>query len=189
MKFFVSLLRFVGVIFLFLAGFLLIRRYLPATPSFNVTISDQQSSAADSQLVPTRLEIPDLNISLPVTPATITDGKWETTRSGVSFLTSSSAPGTRGNSVFYGHNTPALLGKLSRVKPGQEVNVVRQDGSQITYTVQFTAIVTPNQTHILDQTEDDRLTIFTCAGLFDQKRFVAVATKSTSPVILEAESR
>lgn len=175
MKFFASLLRFVGVISLLLAGFLLVRRYLPATPSFNVTVSDQQSFARDSQMVPTRLEIPDLNISLPVKPAAITDGKWETTRSGVSFLTSSSVPGTHGNSVFYGHNTPNLLGKLSRVKPGSQVVVERQDGSQITYTVQFTATVTPNQTHILDQTEDERLTIFTCAGLFDQKRFVAVA--------------
>lgn len=175
MRFFSSLLRFVGVISLLLAGFLLVRRYLPTTPSFNVTVSVDQLSLQDASLMPVRLEIPDLNVALPVFPATIKNGKWETTRSGVSFLTSSSVPGTRGNSVFYGHNTPNLLGKLSRIQPGSRLVVAGQDGSQITYTVLFTATVTPNQTHILDQTEDERLTIFTCAGLFDQKRFVAVA--------------
>lgn len=176
-----SSLRFFGVVSLLIAGFLTVRRYFPATPSFNVSIPNEQPSETENALSPVRLEIPDLDINLPVFPATITKGTWETTRSGVSFLTSSSAPGTRGNSVFYGHNTPNLLGKLSRVKPGQEVIVVRQDGSRVTYTVQFTAIVTPNQTHILDQTEDERLTMFTCAGLFDQKRFVAVATRVAEP--------
>lgn len=175
MIFFASLFRLLGIISLLLAGVLLVRRYVPATPSFNVTVSGEQPSESEGELAPVRLEIPDLGVNLPVFPATITEGEWETTKNGVSFLTSSSVPGTRGNSVFYGHNTPNLLGKLSRIQPGSRLVVAGQDGSQITYTVLFTATVTPNQTHILDQTEDERLTIFTCAGLFDQKRFVAVA--------------
>ena len=175
MKFFASLLRFSGVTLLLVAGFLMIRRYFPATPSFTVSVSGDQPSESISSLMPVRLEIPDLGVNLPVLPGTITDGKWETTKKGASFLTSSALPGTRGNSVFYGHNTPNLLSKLSRVKPGQEVVLTRQDGSQVIYSVQSTATVTPNQTHILDETRDERLTIFTCAGLFDQKRFVAVA--------------
>lgn len=189
MRFFASLLRFMGIISFLLAGLLLVRRNFPATPSFNINVFNEQSSEVDNSFAPTRLEIPDLGINLPVEQATITDGKWETTRNGVSFLASSALPGASGNSVFYGHNTPSLLGKLPRIKPGQEVVVERQDGSRLTYVVENTAVVTPDQTHILDQTDDERLTIFTCAGLFDQKRFVAIATKSESPVILEAEGR
>ena len=175
MKFLATILRLVGFASFLFAGFLMIRRYFPATPSFTVSVSGDQPSESISSLMPVRLEIPDLGVNLPVFPGTITDGKWETTKKGVSFLTSSALPGSHGNSVFYGHNTPNLLSKLSRVKPGQEVVLTLQDGSRITYAVQFTATVTPNQTHVLDQTEDERLTIFICAGLFDQKRFVAVA--------------
>jgi len=67
------------------------------------------------------------------------------------------------------------LGKLPKVKPGQEITIVFTDGSSKIFTIEYTSVVTPDQTHILNPTADSRITLYTCTGLFDNKRFVVTA--------------
>lgn len=45
-----------------------------------------------------------IGFDLPIVPAQIAGGKWEITKNGVSYLTTSPLPGSEGNSVLYGHN-------------------------------------------------------------------------------------
>lgn len=123
---------------------------------------------------PIQVQIVDLEISLPIIPAEIENGKWDATTQGVSYLTSSPLPGEKGNSILYGHNWANLLGKLPEVKPGQIIEITYVDGSKKQFEIAYTVTVTPDQTHILAPSEDKRITLYTCTGFLDTKRFVAV---------------
>ena len=162
-----------GLLLLLFGSYLVFQRYSPKTLEFkNLNLVKSSSS----KLTPVRIIIPSQKIDNAVFGAQITNGQWETTDKGISFLASSPVPGSQGNSILYGHNWESLLGKLVNVKPGQEIQIVMDNGQVRTFIVQFTSIVDPNETHILSQTKDNRITIYTCTGFLDSKRFVAIAT-------------
>ncbi|MGB2731849.1 MAG: sortase, partial [Microgenomates group bacterium] len=50
------------------------------------------------------------------------------------------------------------------------------NGMKRTFIVQVTANVSPDQTNVLKQSHDKRLTLYTCSGFLDTQRFVVVAT-------------
>lgn len=124
---------------------------------------------------PTSIEIPKIQIYLPLIPSKIENGKWETTTAGVSYLVSSPIPGQLGNSILYGHNWTSILGKLPQVRPGDEIIIRYDNQTSKTFVIDTTAVISPTQIGILDQTDDRRITIYTCTGFLDTKRFVAVA--------------
>lgn len=167
---FFLILSFLSLLF----GLYLIQlRYSPRKLAFN---NLQYNQEIISKLYsPTELIIKSANIHLPVISAKIVNNTWETTDKGASYLASSAEPGKTGNSVFYGHNWTSLLGNLPRVKPGDSVQVVMNNGERRNFRVEYTAIVTPDQTQIIEQTYDKRVTIYTCTGFLDSKRFVVVA--------------
>jgi len=124
---------------------------------------------------PKYITIAGTSISLPIIPSTIQNQTWETTEEGVSYLTMSPVPGEKGNSILYGHNWTDLLGPLTEVKPGQTIRIRYEDDSQKTFMVENTATVSPNDTSILMASAEPMMTIYTCTGLFDSKRFVVTA--------------
>jgi len=162
-----------GLLLLLFGSYLIFQRYSPKTLEFkNLKVAQSQSS----NITPVRIIIPSVKIDNGVYKAKISNGQWETTDKGISYLISSPIPGEKGNSILYGHNWESLLGKLTGVKPGEKIDIVMSNGEKKVFTVQFTSIVDPNETHILSQTKDNRITIYTCTGFLDSKRFVAVAT-------------
>jgi LPXTG-site transpeptidase (sortase) family protein len=162
-----------GLLLLLFGANLISQRYSPKTLEFN---NLKVVNVSNSNLIPVRIIIPSQKIDNGVYGAKITNGQWETTDKGISYLLSSPVPGAKGNSVLYGHNWESLLGKLTNIKPGQEIKIVLNNGQTRTFMVQFTSVVDPNETHILSQTKDNRITIYTCTGFLDSKRFVAIAT-------------
>lgn len=165
-----------GLLLLLFGGYLIFQRYSPKTLEFK---NLQVVNASSSKLTPVRIIIPSQKIDEGIYGAKITNGQWETTDKGISYLLSSPVPGAKGNSVLYGHNWESLLGKLVNVKPGQKIQIVLDNGQTRTFTVKYTSVVDPNETHILAQTNDNRITIYTCTGFLDSKRFVAIATLQT----------
>lgn len=134
------------------------------------------AASSDSAVVtPIRLSIDSISLNLPVHSAPIQDGKWAITKDGVSHLSTSPLPGTLGNSVFYGHNWDNLLGSLKNVKTGDQILVELSDGQIVSYLVHFVSVVTPDETHIYQNTSDYRLTLYTCTGFLDSKRLVITA--------------
>lgn len=123
---------------------------------------------------PSSIKINSIEVDLPIIPSVVKNGEFETTKKGISYLQDSAVPGQKGNTILYGHNWPNLLGRLPKITPGDVVEIEFADGSTVKYSIEYTAKVTSDQVHILSQTEDARLTIYTCTGLFDTKRFVAV---------------
>ncbi|HUQ85833.1 MAG TPA: sortase [Candidatus Limnocylindrales bacterium] len=127
------------------------------------------------KVLPTKISISNVNITLPLIPSSIIDDKWETTDIGASYLSSSPVPGEVGNSVIYGHNWASIFGNLISIMPGDEVLIEYQDKTTKTFIVKYTSTVKPETTSILAPTSDKRITLYTCSGFLDSERFVAVA--------------
>lgn len=147
----------------------------PYRLSFSTPVRRQEPAKNKVFNPPVRIIIKDLGIDLPVIPSKIVKNKWETVTSGVSWLSISPVPGEKGNSILYGHNWTNLLGSLPRVKPGYEIQIEYQDKTRKSFFVETTGKVSPNNIGVLAQSEDERITLYTCTGLFDEKRFIAVA--------------
>lgn len=163
----------IGIILILFSGYLVTERYSPRRLEFK---DFNLSQTVSSKITPVRITIPSLNIDNGIYPARIDNGKWEATKEGVSYLSSSPVPGSAGNSILYGHNFQSILGNLTKIKPGDKIEILMSDGEKKIFKVKFTSVVDPDQTHILSQTADNRITLYTCTGFLDSKRFVATAT-------------
>lgn len=167
-RYFDTVILGLGIFFLGFTLYLVYERHAPPQSAY--------AQNSESQLTtPTHLSIPSLALELPILPAQITDNKWDITKEGISYLTTSPLPGGSGNSVMYGHNWANLLGRLKHIKTGAVIEVKNSDGITHRYIVHFISIVTPDETHIYNNTADARLTLYTCTGFLDSKRLVVTA--------------
>lgn len=164
-----------GIICFSLAVFFLWQRNDPSRIAFKSVPPVKQSLYPGEKNLPVRLVIKKINLDLPIYPAKINGQEWETTAKGISWLNFTPVPGEKGNSIIYGHNWENLLGKLDRIKPGAKIEIYYADAGKKTFTVNTTAIVSPNEISVLKQAEDRRITMYTCTGFFDEKRFVVAA--------------
>lgn len=124
---------------------------------------------------PIKLFIPKLGKTLNVTQGEVINNRWTISQTGVSFLADSALPGSKGNSVIYGHNLKSILGDLSNLSNSDKIYVLLSNGSFVKYQVSEEKEINPNQVEILSETQDSRLTIFTCSGFLDSSRFVVIA--------------
>lgn len=168
----------IGIGLILFSGFLFWERNNPNRLKF----SDFNESAVESRFTlngegkrPVRISIPQINVDQKIIPAEKTTDKWPTTSEGVSYLTSSPSPGDIGNSIMYGHNWASILKDLPKVAPGQKITVYYDDGSHLDFTIKYTQTVKPTQVDILGNTEDRRITLYTCTGFLDRDRFVVTA--------------
>ena len=149
------------------------QRYSPKKLEFENVVQEKTYA---SEIKPVKLLIPDLKIENGVYGAQVSENKWESTSKGISYLSTSPIPGETGNSILYGHNWNSILGNLVKVKPGEKIKIVMSNGEERNFLVEYTSVVDPNQTYILSQTKDKRITLYTCTGFLDTKRFVVTAT-------------
>lgn len=161
-----------GIFCIFLSAFLIFQRYYPKTSSFQ---NINAVSYSTENVLPLKIAIPSLDIALKIVPAKYINGNFQTITDGISYLDSTPIPGDKGNSILYGHNWTSLLGSLPKIKTGDEIKIVLTNGQTKTFVVKFTTTVDPSQTQILAESSDSRITIYTCNGFLDSKRFVAVA--------------
>jgi LPXTG-site transpeptidase (sortase) family protein len=124
---------------------------------------------------PDVIKIPSIEKELKIIPSKVVNNRWESTKKGVSYLETSPIPSEIGNSIIYGHNYPNLLKDLTKVKVGDEIAIVFENGGEKKFDVIFTQEVRPDQSTILNSTSDRRITLYTCSGFLDSKRFVITA--------------
>lgn len=152
---------------------LLYFRYGSSPLSFDET--PQVTSNTQATYQPILLEIKRLGIRTIVETQEVKASIWPETDRGVTFVKGTAIPGSVGNSVFYGHNWSTLLGRLPNARIGDEVVVTMGNGSTKSFVITKTKIVSPNDTEVLDNTSFPRITLYTCTGFLDSKRFVAFA--------------
>jgi len=168
-----------GLIFLlFGAVFFLVFFYLKRyNNSLSFSLVPEIQSDFIEQSLPRRIIIPQASIDLEVVPQKIVDEKWNISETGASYLLGSGFPGKPGNAVIYGHNKRNLFGPIQWLKKGAEIKIETKDGQVFNYKIIETKIVSPKNVEVLSGTEDTTLTLYTCTGIFDSKRFVVVAEK------------
>ncbi|MEK9200755.1 MAG: sortase [Patescibacteria group bacterium] len=126
------------------------------------------------------LKIPALDLDLPVSEGEVKDNRWPTSTKSLIHVSTTKLPGTPGNSIIYGHNWKSQLGDLDKVKVGDTISVTLTDGSVKDFSVSQIVEVSPDQSDLLQDTIDTRLTLYTCSGFLDSKRLVVVAIPATN---------
>lgn len=121
------------------------------------------------------MSIETLGLTLPIYPASVVGGKWQTTTKGLSHANTSAPLGSTGNTVIYGHNWPNMLKNLPDLKPGDVLTITLSETEALRYTVTYTATIAPDDISLTKNTTDSRLTLYTCTGLLDRDRYVVVA--------------
>lgn len=138
-------------------------------------VNDLPEKTDNSSSIPSEIVINDINLDLNIFPAELRNGRWEVSTKGASWLSSSPVPGTKGNSIIYGHYWPNLLGHITKLKPGEVIKIKFADGSTKVFVIDSTVAISPNDVNILKPSKNAQITLYTCTGFLDNKRFVVVA--------------
>lgn len=170
----------------FLAGFLIFIGFLlimyVASKNFNFSLYKQVKEAQKQNQIEekkaykaVKIAIPKINKVLDITDGTFDGKRWVVSERGVSFYVNSSLPEQGGNTVLYGHNKKVVLGGLTALKAGDQIELTLDNGDALIYEVYETKTIKPTEVDILNQTSEPRLTIYTCSGFLDTSRFVVLA--------------
>ena len=124
---------------------------------------------------PLGIKIAKAKIDLRIEESFITSGNWEVSKNGVSHLNTSGVPGNDSNIVLYGHNKSNILGTLSAVSIGDEILITTRDSVTHRYIVKSVEVVSPSRVDVINPTDKEVLTIYTCTGFLDSKRLVVKA--------------
>lgn len=146
----------------------------PSPPPAEVILSTNNIDTQKN--TPESISIPTLKIELSIAPAVAKNNQWTLYDDKISWLVTSKTPGD-GNVILYGHNWDNLFGKLGKLQLEEEITVVA-DGKSYTYAVSEIKQVTPGDVEEI-LSKENRLTLYTCEGSFDEKRLIVVATLLT----------
>jgi sortase (surface protein transpeptidase) len=160
-----------SAIILIALGYQLWLRYQPSS-----AIQPYNHSAIEpASRLPTRITLSDIGLDLPVIPVEVLNNIWPETTEGVSYMSNSPLPGDPGNSIFWGHDFPRLLGNLKSATVGQTLSVyfgsVKKD-----FIISKKIITSPTDLSILSSTIYPQLTIYSCTGFLDSQRLALVAS-------------
>ncbi len=174
-----------GLILIMIGSFLIalygIRFYARRVLSFHTANSPSAKVEVEKKLYakPLSIEIASLKIVLPVAESGIVDGVWQISEKGASHLDTSANPGEGGNVVIYAHNKRVLFGPLRQIRKDAEITLVTEDGKSWNYKVVETVLVTPGDISFVTPRNAETLTLYTCAGFADSKRFIVIAKPVT----------
>lgn len=103
------------------------------------------------------------------------ENRWTISSNFSSYLDQSARPSEPGNIIIYGHNTRNILGNIRALKGGEEIKITSEDETERLYVVTEIHEVGADQTKYLEPTFEETLTLYTCSGFMDQKRFIVRA--------------
>lgn len=103
------------------------------------------------------------------------EGKWTVSPNSASYLIASAEPGKPGNLILYGHNKRSILGNIRALKGNETIELTLSDGNKKLYKIASLNEVNVSDTKLLQPTDTEVLTIYTCSGIMDSRRFVVRA--------------
>jgi sortase A len=114
-----------------------------------------ESTLRDGEILG-HLEIPRLGVSAAVLEGTAS----RTLRLGVGHVQGTALPGTSGNSAIAGHRD-TFFRALKDIHDGDEIDLRTEDTST-RYLVDWARVVVPEDTSVLETTDESALTLVTC---------------------------
>lgn len=125
---------------------------------------------------PQRVIIPTLSIDLEVEEASLINGYWEVFEEKAGWGEGSGLPGQVGNQVIFAHAREGLFGTLDEAKIGNKIYVLTENG-WYWYEIHQITEVYPGNTEVIEPTDDETLTLYTCSGYRDSKRLIVIAKR------------
>lgn len=166
-----NLILFVGIFFISI--FLVWRYHNARILSFNTSTVSRES--VSNGVKPVYIKSYPLGIDIEIKESAIVDGVWQIQPNSANYLVTSAGIGDNGNVIIYGHNKDSILGPLRWIKEGAEIEILASDGNKYYYEVIRTQEVDPDNLQYIMPTDSEILTIYTCTGFLDSKRFIAQA--------------
>ncbi len=166
----------IGILVIFIAYFYdgyYKKRVLSFTDS--PALSKKTEGEVKKSFKPTKVKISSVGIDLAIEEGNIKDGVWQISENQATHLDVSKNPGDGGNVVIYAHNKGNLFGPLRKVKQGDEIKILNSNNQEFIYKVNQTITVTPQEIDYVLPKNEETLTLYTCTGFLDSKRFIVVA--------------
>ena len=142
--------------------------------SFNVS---EVAKVNFSGVKPVHVKAYPVGVDVSIKDGVIKDGVWAIYPKDAVYLLGSAGLGDSGNTIIYGHNKDDVLGPIRWVKLGSIIEVLGSDGSTYKYKVVKIDEVDPNNLSYIQPTKSEILTLYTCTGFLDSKRFIVVAER------------
>jgi sortase (surface protein transpeptidase) len=151
----------------------------PAPKATPDQVLAQAQAIVAAAAAPTRLLVPSISVDAPVEPVGMdAQGRMGTPSqsSKVAWYRLGSAPGDVGDAVLAGHldwtSGPAVFWYLGRMRKGDEITVVRSDGSSVKFVTDSSSTVPYDSSTDSLFTSDGppSITLITCAGAWDRQR-------------------
>lgn len=129
---------------------------------------------------PVHLAIPRLHIDLSVVNGTYdtSSTSWSIGDTTAQFATMTAQPSDQpGNTLIYGHNTPAVLMPTSGLQLGDTLELTTDNGHTFTYSYTSDASVLPSDTAIVTaKSNSPQVALLTCEGVWSDKRRIMYFT-------------
>ncbi len=123
---------------------------------------------------PTRINIPVLDIDLPIRLSPIKNGFWVVWEDAAGFGEGSAPPGQIGNTVIFAHARKGLFLPLKNAREGMRITLTT-NSQTFTYQISEIKTVRPYELEVIAPTPDQTLTLYTCSGFLDKKRLIVIA--------------
>jgi LPXTG-site transpeptidase (sortase) family protein len=172
------LIVFAGLLFI-VAGLMKEAERLYTFKDEPVDVKAFSQEVSTQKQLPVKIEIPEVQVDLLVRKANIIDGYWEVFEDSAGWGSGSGIPGKEGNQVIFAHARAGLFLPLLYIKEGMQV-IVSTETDSFTYKVNEIKEVYPNQTEVIEPTEEETLTLYTCSGFGDEKRLIVKANRVAS---------
>lgn len=172
-----------GLIYLF-SGILLLlifsgrRFYQIRILSFNA--KELLKINSSTGIKPVYIKIYPIGVDTAVKETVIKDGVWIIQPNEASYLVTSAGIGDRGNMIIYGHNKDSILGPIRYIALGAKIELKGSDEKIYYYEAIKTDTVDPGNLEYVLSKDEEVLTLYTCTGFLDSKRFVVVAKRIKS---------
>lgn len=142
-----------------------------------VSVVGLSANVIEENKVPRQILIPSLSLDLPVKKAEVINGYWEVFDDTAAWGNGSGIPGEKGNTVIFAHAKKELFAPIKNIEIGSKI-IVFTDKNTYQYTVESLEEVSPRTTRVISATEDETVTLYTCSGYNDSKRFIVKAKRS-----------
>lgn len=129
----------------------------------------------NQQQGPQHIAISSLGINQAIVPGLITNNIWSVADAAANHLATSAVPGEAGNIIVYGHDDQDLFGPLEQAQVGQIITLTAHDGQAHHYRIETITTVNPHDVSLVQPTDDEILTAYTCTGFANSRRLIIQA--------------
>jgi len=176
------LLLVVGAFLIFVSGLHWFLRYQALSLDAELLAQHTQVHQDNSDFIPTHIFI-QWFVDVPISEQVLDNDNWTISETEASYLRQSARPGENGNIIIYGHNKRSIMGNIRALKGNEIISITTKNGEVRKYQVSLVKEVDPDQTEYLLPTTEETLTLYTCSGFLDKKRFIVQAKPYFEPVL------